>query len=124
MDAAYMTYREMKIIDNRIRRRRIVRRQRFILAAIIAVVIFAITFTVATMALQAHSDKGSYKYYSSIAVESGDTLEAIAGRYISDEYSDTAAYIREVSAINHLDENGTIYAGENIIVPYYDSEFH
>ncbi len=124
MNAAYNTYSEIRIARNRIRRMRIVRRQQLILAAVIAVVIFVITFTVTSLMLQAHSDKASYKYYTSITVQSGDTLSSIADRYMSDEYSDEQQYIREVCAINHIGEDDVIYAGENMIIPYYDSEFH
>ena len=40
MDAAYMAYREIRIEENRKRRLRIVRRQRIILALVIAIIIF------------------------------------------------------------------------------------
>ncbi len=123
MDAAYMTYREMKIAKNKIRRERIVKRQRIALAAIVAVIIFTGCFIAATLMLHAHSEDMSYKYYTSITVESGDTLSSIADKYITGEYKDTRQYINEVCAINHLDEDGTIYAGENIIIPYYSEEF-
>ena len=68
------------------------------------------------------------KYYTSITVQHGDTLSSIADRYLSDknisqEYKSADSYINEVCAINHLDEDDMIFAGENIIVPYYSYEF-
>ena len=40
MDAAYTAYREIRIEENRKRRLRIVRRQRIILALVIALIVF------------------------------------------------------------------------------------
>ena len=63
-----------------------------------------------------------YKYYTSITVEEGDTLWDIAGIYMSDEFSSVKKYIDEVKSINHLTGN-KIYAGEELIVPYYSYEY-
>lgn len=61
------------------------------------------------------------KYYTSIQIESGDTLWAIANEYITDEYADMNEYIREVCAINHISED-EIHAGQYIVVPYYAAD--
>ena len=123
MDAAYTAYREIRIEENRKRRLRIVRRQRIILAFVIAVIVFAFAFLGTKLVLSAHSGNIRFKYYTSITVHSDDTLSSIAEDYISSEYKNADSYIREVCAINHLDEEGTIYAGENLVVPYYSDEF-
>ena len=76
-----------------------------------------------TLMLEANSGNARFKYYTSITVHGGDTLETIADKYISDEYKDLDSYINEVCMINNLDEDKTIYAGENIVIPYYSEEF-
>lgn len=62
----------------------------------------------------------SFKYYTKITVESGETLWSLADEYIDyDHYKDKGRYVAEIQSINHLDENGTIMAGQILIVPYY-----
>ena len=70
---------------------------------------------------QAAPAETSYKYYTSVQIESGDTLWAIAGEYITDEYTDMNEYMEEVCAINHISED-EIHAGQYIVVPYYAAE--
>ena len=123
MDAAYTAYRELKIEENRKKRLRIVRRQRIALGIAIALIAFLFAFLGFTMNLQAHSENGRYKYYSSVTVHSGESLTSISQKYISDEYKNADSYIKEVCAINNLDEDETIYAGESLIVPYYSDEY-
>ncbi len=122
MDAAYTAYRELRIARNKAKRLRIVRRQRIILGLILALIIFVISFFVTSLVLNAREKAPSYKYYTSITVAGGDTLYDIARKYITSEYSDIDRYVKEVSSINHL-EDDCIYAGENIIVPYYSNEY-
>lgn len=63
-----------------------------------------------------------YKYYTHILVEKGDSLWDIAGKYTSDEYRSRSQYIEELCRINHL-PGQTIYAGEILVIPYYDEEY-
>ena len=56
MDAAYTAYREIRIEENRKRRLRIVRRQRIILALVIAIIIFVLAFLGTKLVLSAHAD--------------------------------------------------------------------
>lgn len=124
MDASYNAYREIRIAANRKKRLRIVRRQRMILGIVIAIVVFLGIFLATTMLTQAQSEKVPIKYYTSITIKPGETLSSIADRYLSDaelskEYKNADSYIKEVCAMNHIDEDDTIYAGENLCVPYY-----
>lgn len=70
---------------------------------------------------QAAPAETTNKYYTSIRIESGDTLWAIASEYITDEYTDMNEYMSEVCAINHISED-EIHAGQYIVVPYYAVE--
>ena len=57
-----------------------------------------------------------------MTVEAGETLWDIAHVYVSDDQASVQKYIDEVKQINHL-VNDKIYAGENLIVPYYSDEY-
>jgi cell division protein YceG involved in septum cleavage len=127
MDASYNAYREIRIAANRKKRLRIVRRQRMILGIVIAVIVFLGIFLATTMLTQAQSENVPIKYYTSITIQPGDTLSSIAASYLSDSelskaYKNADSYIKEVCAMNHIDEGETIYAGENLCVPYYSYE--
>ena len=127
MDASYNAYREIRIAQNKKKRLQIVRRQRMILGLIIAIIVFLGIFLATTMLTQAQSENVPIKYYTSITIQPGDTLSSIADRYLSEAalskaYKNADSYIKEVCAMNHIDENTTIYAGENLYVPYYSYE--
>ena len=65
---------------------------------------------------------GYYKYFTSIIVQSGDTLSAYADLYNIAEIKSDEEYISEVCTINDIDRNH-IVSGQRIIIPYYDKEF-
>lgn len=67
-----------------------------------------------------HIEDVSYKYYTSVMIENGDTLWSLAQEYADGHFDSTEAYIYEVMQINHL-QNEEITAGNFIILPYYDS---
>lgn len=71
--------------------------------------------------LNAQADHVNSKYYTTIQVESGDTLWDIALEYRTVEYSSIQAYINEVKDINHIigDE---ITSGCYLTIPYYAEE--
>lgn len=89
----------------------------FAVAAICSINLFFINAKASS-----EQEMSSYKYYTSVTVEAGETLWDIAGIYMSDEFSSVQRYIDEVKNINHLTDN-KIYAGEELIVPYYSYEY-
>ena len=93
--------------------------------ALICTIVFTVIFLGQTLNSEAHSKEMPvrYKYYTSITVHYGDTLESIAKEYISDEYKNVDSYIHEVCLINHIEDGDDIIAGKNIVVPYFSSEF-
>lgn len=96
-----------------------------ILFAVIS--LFLLAGLMCTMSLCIHStvdaaETKRYKYYTHILVEKGDSLWDIAGKYVSNEYDSRRQYIEELRSINHL-YGQTIYAGEVLVVPYYDEEY-
>lgn len=69
---------------------------------------------------KASNEMNTYKYYTSIEVQKGDTLWTIAEQYADD--TDYASYIEEVKEMNQLTSD-TIHAGEYLTVSYSSSEF-
>lgn len=123
-EAAYGFDREQRNYYRKIRRQREIRRK-FILAGI--AVVLVLIFTLSYHALVSQANTGiediSYKYFTSIQIQAGDTLWSLADRYADEvHYASQDQYIAEVMEINHItDEN--IYAGNYLIVPYYSAEF-
>lgn len=115
---------ERRIRNNKIRRRRELRRhfQMCILTFLLIISFSSAFFTIRTRA-QGNNEKFLYKYYKSIVVEEGDTLWEYACQY-GDEtyYKSYHNYIKEVISINSL-EDDRITTGQHLILPYYSSEF-
>ncbi len=124
-DQRFLSRSEIRIYKNRIRRHRIVRCQRIALAMIIAIIVFLFMFLASTIVLEAEADTfvPEYKYYKTVTVHAGDTLWNIATDNFSEEhYEDINSYMDEICSINNIlgDE---INAGEDIVVPYFSTEF-
>lgn len=70
------------------------------------------------------SDKQTtFKYYTSIKVEQGDTLWSIAKEHMGTEYASIQHYIDEVKQLNKLRVDD-IHSGQYLMIPYYSSEFY
>lgn len=63
----------------------------------------------------------SYKYYTSIGIEQGDTLWDIAKEYITPEYADLQEYIDEIKELNNLGDD-EIHSGQYLMIPYFAEE--
>ena len=96
-------------------RRIVVRRQKI---ALVSVAFIALA--TGAVRTQAAPSEISCKYYTSIEVQSGDTLWSIASDHITEEYRDMNAYIDEVCSINKISQN-EIHAGQYLTIPYYSS---
>ena len=68
-----------------------------------------------------NAKKPVYKYYTSIQVQSGDTLWSLADTYIDQCNIDKSDYIDEICSLNQL-QDGQIHAGQHIVVAYYSTE--
>lgn len=118
-----MSYEELRgyRIALKKRKERIHRIQRLTFA-LIATMILTVVCTLAYSSLKTNANKG-FKYYTSVCVESGDTLWELSDRYIDyDYYEDKESYLLEVRMMNRLNDD-TIYAGQTIVLPYYSSEY-
>jgi len=58
------------------------------------------------------------KFYTTILVEEGDTLWAIADEYMTAEYEDRDSFMDEVRKMNHL-TGSMIQSGSTLLIPYY-----
>ena len=110
------------------KREMVVRRQRFVFVFVFVIVFvllisIGILFGTSVNALaSSKKDISSYnKYYTSIKIESGDTLWTIADEYIDNLDVSKAEYIDEICQINEISED-EIHAGDYIVVPYYSDE--
>ena len=113
--------RTIRKIRRRGFRRGISRRASYVIFTAIAVIF--IVFTLYPNKSNAQSQDGaSYKYFHKIYVESGDTLWSIASENKSDKES-TTDYIKEVKSINKL-KSDDLYAGQMLVVPYYEETLH
>ena len=103
------------------------RRERIRKCITLAVAVFAafcivLVCVISYNSISSNANDG-FKYYTSVIVEAGESLWDIADDYIDGHYDSRSSYIAEVRSINHLDENGTVMAGQTLIVPYYSSEY-
>ena len=115
---------ERRIRNNKIRRRREMRRNLLVtLLTIMLVISLSLIFFGFGTKAQSSDAEISYKYYKSITVQDGDTLWSYAEQYGDDSHYDTHQdYIDEVIKMNALTDS-EITSGQHIILPYYSSAF-
>ena len=117
---------ERRIRNNKLRRRRQLKRQLF---TIIMTMVLITGFSVFGFGMNAKAQSAEaaadiqYKYYKRVMVESGDTIWNYAEVYADKAYYDSfESYINEVVQINALTDD-EITSGQHLILPYYSSEF-
>ena len=119
-----MTRSERRIRNNKLRRKRQLRRNFYmILFSFLLISALSIGgFAIGSKA-QDNSETTLYKYYTNIEVEYGQTLWDIADIYFCEEkYDNYNHYILEVMHLNGLYDTD-ISAGCYLIIPYYSTEF-
>jgi len=90
----------------------------FIVGILFVSVLLALLFVVQSASnLQPASLEGASKIYLQVFVEPGDTVWSIAQERIDRDFYDIRSYVGEIIAINHLEENGKLYAGTEILIP-------
>ncbi len=115
---------ERRILKNRIRRQREMKKNFLILLMTVCLIVFG---SVSLNGFRANAKDDSvsvsYKYYKSIVVANDDTLWSIAEEYMDDDhYESINDYINEVKNMNSMTDD-IIHYGEHLIVPYYDTSF-
>lgn len=103
----------------------VILRQKIILSAALAgIILFAIALFSADSSKNpvAASDQESVgHYYISVEVEKGDTLWALAQRYVSDENIPIEECVGEICRLNHM-TGKDLREGEYVIIPCYAKE--
>lgn len=102
-------------------RRAAARNQQFLLGILVVSLIVIGSLLFGTIKTQAAPAETSYKYYTSVQIERGDTLWNIAGNYITDEYDSMEEYIAEICELNHISAED-IHTGGYLTIPYYSNE--
>ncbi len=121
----YMTDSELIAYKKHLRRKQILKKR--ITTAIMTLCMVTL-FTIFYFSIRSSANVGDsstlYKYYTSVTLESGDSLWDIADTYIDySKYKSKEQYIKEIKNINHIEDPSILQKGESIIVPYYSSEF-
>ncbi len=121
----YMTDREYRAYKRQIRRQReLHRRMLMVIVTVCFVVIGVFSYNSFIASANTGDEEIAFKYYTNITVAYGETLWEIADDYIDyEQYADKEVYIAEVKNINHLDAEGTLKAGQKLVLPYYSNEF-
>lgn len=118
-----MEYREYLRNKRALRRRYEVRIHfSLLILGILLVICLSVCCHVINSHAETSSENAVKKYYTSILIESGDTLWSLAQEYADDHYTDLQSYMDEVIFINHLD-TADITEGYYLIVPYYAADF-
>ena len=123
MDILALYESDQRRIYNKKRRERELRKN-LLLGITSAILIVALSIAFGSILSLAGADDAEHaiKYYGSIEIQYGDTLELIAERFMDGEHYDSIdAYIKEVMKINNLRDD-RIVAGRHIVVPYYATE--
>lgn len=120
MKYAYNDKISKKANESLKRRVRIVQIRKKMLAVICLIVLsLAILLGSSICAFASASSKEElHKYYTSMQVESGDTLWDIAEEYVVEGTMSREDFIREVTELNHLSD-GQIHSGDYIVITYY-----
>ena len=120
-----MTDRELRAYKRKLRRQKEIRRRcMMVIMSLCLICIGVLSYHAIQTSANTGEDKLHFKYYTEITVQYGETLWDIADDYIDyNEYRNKSSYIAEVKNINHLDADGSINAGQRLIVPYYSYEF-
>ena len=120
-----MSGRELREYKRILRHRRELERRCLLVIATVCVIFSGmLSFRTFHSNASTGEKEETFKYYANVTVTHGESLWDIANDYIDYEYyKDKNAYIAEVCDINHLNVDASIQAGQNIIMPYYSSEY-
>lgn len=122
--ATHIYERDMRNRQRKLRRQKEIRRI-FILSGVAIVLILSFALSYHALLSQANTklEDVSYKYYTSVQIEPGDTLWTLADKFADERhYASQDQYIAEVMRMNHL-TGENIWAGDYLILPYYSTEF-
>ena len=85
------------------------------------VALFLVVLFVLPERAAAAGDSSSTYCITSVQIEEGDSLWALASEYFSEEFVSITDYIEEIKRMNGLSSD-TLYAGNYILIPCYITE--
>lgn len=91
-----------------------------LIASLVMIIIVGVSSVLVVNASNKTDERKCTRYYTSICINNNDTLWSIAEEHHPDN-CDISEYISDIKSINHMTSD-TIYAGQNIIVYYYEFE--
>ena len=119
----YVSEREYRNYKWKFRRQRELRNRILLFAfTICRVLVMAVSYYSITSYAESEIDNVSFKYYTDIEVEYGDSLWSIAQEYCDSHYGSIFEYMNEVRSINHI-KGDIIKEGQLLVVPYYSGEY-
>ena len=98
--------------------------QNILLALITTIVVLLCVLIGSSIAASGQSKAAqntSYKYYTSVEIEKGDTIWNIAEEYMTPEYGSIQGYVEEIKSVNNLGDDD-IHSGQYLMIPYFSSE--
>lgn len=105
------------------RKERQLRRNILSLVIFMAAIIAVFTFHGISSYARSSEEPQEYKYYTSCRLEEGDSLMDMAVENYDEKHDTVESYLEEICHINGLTDDTVIYAGMNLIIPYYSTEF-
>ncbi len=105
------------------RRTQLIMRKVFLSASVLLISIgLAFVISVFFSSAKEKNTPTYYKYYTSITIKSGDTLDSIASHYVDNHFESSKHFINEIMIINGLTDD-MITSGMNLVIPYYSTEY-
>ena len=93
-------------------------------------VLFAVIFAVfgigciLTNTEKCVADSNEDKYFTNITVSEGDTRWEVASEHMDEEHYDSIyEYMDEIKSMNNMTSED-IYAGQNLVITYYETSGH
>lgn len=96
--------------------------RRFFITTLLIVFVMISCLSVTNVVSAGNKKEQTYKYYTSVQINPGDTLWSIANTYCSEANMNISNYIKLIKEINHLTSDN-ITSGEYITIMYYSSEY-
>lgn len=116
-----MTEREYK--NYKRNRRNVINAKRNLtrlIMAIVMVVVIVIGFKAASAQVKATNRIEAYKFYKTVTISYGQTLEDTARANFDEHYDSFEEFYNEVKSINHVNEDSAMAGGKLLYIPYYD----
>lgn len=121
VNSSRLSYSEQRIINNRAKRNKeLLRNVVLFFVSLILFILLSVLLLSSKSVASDGSEEILYKYYTSVQIVAGDTLTSISNDYSSKGFKSNDEFIKEVMYINNLEEDSIIYAGQNLVIPYYD----